>query len=1028
MAVLSSQLKRLWPALMTALLLLAPNLGAQQSGTITGLVTAARTGLPLSATQVFLADLDIGVLSQQNGRYLILNVPTGTHTVTATRIGSRTVTQEVTVGSGQSALLNFDLAEEALRLDEVIVTGTPGGTLRRALGNDVARIQVDEIVQAGAPPSMDYVLASRTPNLNVVLNSGDVAGGNYMRIRGASSLQLGNQPLLYVDGVRVNSAFSGRTRFPNAPLQSRINDFRPEDIESIEIIKGPSAATLYGTEASAGVIQIITKRGAVGAPVFNAQVQLGSNFLLRPEGKIGDTYSIDRITGVVTPWNFMEQRQLDLDAGLDLNGPLNGNDWLRSGLAQNYSANVRGGTEAVRYYAALSSSDQEGYVAWNFNNVKSGRLNLDLILSDQFELSVSSNLMRSNLRAAQNPRPYSISNHITYAHAGRTGTRGYYIAPPEVDAQIENRMEVDRYTTSVELTHALGFFSQRAIFGFDRTGEVNDEFFPAVREGASSAELGSHGQGELTRTNLVSENLSAEYSARVRLDLDGLLGLPNNLVSETAAGVQYNQAVTTTDGLTAFNFTAPGLTAVSAAAQRDASGTWIRDRSLGIYAQQQFEWENRRFLTVAVRGDSHSAFGANFDAAIYPKFSGAWVLSEESFWNVPIVNSFRARAAWGRAGRQPATFAAISLFAPETGTSGLPSIAPGTIGNPELGPEVGTEIEAGFDAGLLDDRLALSVTAYNKTTKDALTAVVAPPSTGFLSSQFVNAGEVNNKGIEFSLDAAIIQGEGVRWDVGLNLAFNKNTLVSLGGLPPTTGSRRLVEGFPLGSLWTRQIVSATITGDPYLGRTSDPMCEHADGSVQLCDLSSNAGPDGPAVDEVYRGPGDPQWLGAVYSSFSPTNNLRFYANVEFKTDYYISSTIIGATHSSFRNTLAVTGLPQEGILPNYSAVWMVDERPRAGRWNSELGIFPGGFARVREISAEYTLPDRLASLMGASRASFTVAGSNLWFLWIQTRNHFDMLIGDPEMGNNNTVQYGTGGGNSVLLTQSRFTGTFRVTF
>ena len=107
---------------------------------------------------------------------------------------------------------------------------------------------------------------------------------------------------------------------------------------------------------------------------------------------------------------------------------------------------------------------------------------------------------------------------------------------------------------------------------------------------------------------------------------------------------------------------------------------------------------------------------------------------------------------------------------------------------------------------------------------------------------------------------------------------------------------------------------------------------------------------------------------------------------------------------------------------------MVDERPRAGGWNAELGIFPGGFARVREISAEYTLPDRLASLMGASRASFTVAGSNLWFLWIQSRRHFDMVIGDPEMGNNNTVQYGTGGGNSVLLTQSRFTGTFRVTF
>ena len=1020
MAVLSSQLKRLLPALMTALLLLAPNLGAQQSGTITGLVTAARTGLPLSATQVFIADLDIGVLSQQNGRYLILNVPVGTHTVTATRIGSRTVTQEVTVGSGQSALLNFALAEEALRLDEVVVTGTPGGTLRRALGNDVARIPVAEIVQAGAPPSMDYVIAGRTPGVNVVLSSGDVAGGNYMRIRGASSLQLGNQPLLYVDGVRVNSAFSGRTRFPNAPLQSRINDFRPEDIESIEIIKGPSAATLYGTEASAGVIQIITKRGALGAPVFNAQVQLGSNFILDPEGKIGNTYFEDRsVPGQlypdrpVTAWNFMEQRQRDLDAGLD-------NDWLRNGFAQNYSANVRGGTEAVRYYAGVTSSEQDGYVAWNFNNVRSGRLNLDILLSDQFDLSISSNLMRSDLRAAQNPRPFSISNHITYAHAGRTGTRGYYIAPPEADALIENKMEVDRYTTAVELTHNLGILSQRAIFGFDRTSEVNDEFFPALIEGSAHPYLGAQAQGDLTRTMVGSENLSAEYSARVRLDLDGLLGLPNNIVSETAVGVQYNQAVVTTEGVTALNFTAPGLTAVSAAAQRDAFGSWVRDRSLGIYAQQQFEWENRRFFTVAVRGDSHSAFGANFDAAIYPKFSGAWVLSEESFWNVGFVNSFRLRAAWGKAGRQPDTFAAISLYSPETGANGLPSVAPGSIGNAELGPEIGTEIEAGFDAGLLNDRLALGVTVYDKTTKNALTTLTAANSTGFLSSQFVNAGEVNNKGIEISLDAAIIEGGTMRWDVGVNLAYNENTLVSLGGVEPTTGARRLTEGFPIGGVWSRVITSASWAGGVVGDTAIDPMCQQTNGSVQLCDLTSRD-------DEIYRGASDPQWLGSVYSSFSPTQNLRFFANVDFKTDYMISSTIIGGPAWAFRATRAITGFPQEGIEPNAAAVWMVDENPD-GSWDNQMDIFPGGYARLREISAEYTLPDRFANLMGASRASFTLGGSNLWFLWQQTEEHFDVRVGDPEMGANNNDEFVTGGGNSVLLTQSRFTGTFRVTF
>ena len=256
--------------------------------------------------------------------------------------------------------------------------------------------------------------------------------------------------------------------------------------------------------------------------------------------------------------------------------------------------------------------------------------------------------------------------------------------------------------------------------------------------------------------------------------------------------------------------------------------------------------------------------------------------------------------------------------------------------------------------------------------------------------------------------------------VGVNLAYNENTLVSLGGVEPTTGARRLTEGFPIGGVWSRVITSASWAGGVVGDTAIDPMCQQANGSVQLCDLTSRD-------DEIYRGASDPQWLGSVYSSFSPTQNLRFFANVDFKTDYMISSTIIGGPAWAFRATRAITGFPQEGIEPNAAAVWMVDENPD-GSWDNQMDIFPGGYARLREISAEYTLPDRLASLMGASRASFTVAGSNLWFLWIQSRRHFDMVIGDPEMGNNNTVQYGTGGGNSVLLTQSRFTGTFRVTF
>jgi TonB-linked SusC/RagA family outer membrane protein len=1032
MTVSSLKLNRSRCVLMAALLLLAPSLGAQQTGTMTGQITDSRTGRPISAVQVYISALDLGTLTQLNGRYLLLGVSPGTYTLTAERIGYERVEQEVTIGTGgaSAAVQDFMLNEDALQLDEIIVTGTPGGTLRRALGNSVARVDVSGIAQTLQAPNLDQLLASATPGLNAVLGmSGDVAGGARIRVRGASSMQLGSTPLLYVDGVRVNNAFTGRTRSFATPLQSRLNDFNPEDIESIEIVKGPSAATLYGTEASAGVIQIITKRGRTGAPQFDISVEGGTNFLLDPQGKIANTYWMFE-DGTVETWNFMEQREKDRVAGLD-------NDWLRRGVGLDVTGSVRGGTDQVRYYVSGSSNNQEGFVDWNFNDMLQGRANIDVILSDNFDLAVSSMTMRSKHRAAQNPRPFSISNHVTYAHAGRTSSRGYYIAPPETERLVENGGEMNRFTSSLQLNHTAGPFRSRVIAGYDRTDQILNEFFPPVVEGADHPDLGSFGLGQLTRTDLGVDALALEFGSSARFDLSPAW------VSETAVGVQYNSERTTTGGVLASDFAAVGLTAVGAAAVRNASGTFIEDKSLGVYVQQQFEWENRRFFTVAVRGDSHSAFGANIDPQIYPKVSGAWVLHEEPFWDVSVLSSFRLRGAWGKAGRQPATFAALTLYRPQTGSGGVPSFTPGSIGDPDLKPEIGTEIELGFDAGILDDRTTLEFTFYNKTTKDALLTITPPGSTGFVGdnsgraiTQFVNAGEVNNRGVELSIDTDLWQSGAKWWDLRISGAYNKNKLVSLGEVSETTGTSRLVEGYPIGGLWSKEIVDAEWVGDHLTGMPINPTCLQEDGSVLPCDLDSNR-------DDLFKGPGDPVWLGSVYTSFSVTDNLRFFANVDFKSGYHMRSTTIGATHGSLNNTLAVTGFPQGGAVyrhdgdngPLSADGLLPDPRVRfglleGGRWGRAWSQFPAGFARLRQISAQYTLPPSLAGRIGADRASVTLSGNNLWYLWQQTDWWYGVRVGDPEIGANtgSGAQFRTGGGNSDLLTGSTVSMTVRVGF
>jgi TonB-dependent SusC/RagA subfamily outer membrane receptor len=252
------RLSQSFGVLAAMVLLVAPGLAAQ-TGTIAGRVIDSGNNLPIPAAQVFIADLDLGVLSQQNGTYLLPNVPVGPRTVTVQRIGYRQITQTVTVAAGQTVVADFRIAEDAIALDEIIITGTPGGTQRRAIGNSVASVDVTDVVQDVSISGVQDLLTGRTPGVQFTRLSGNVGQGSPVRIRGIGSFTDANtNPLVYIDGVRVNNDVNAGPTVGGGDGVSVLDDINPEDIESIEIIKGPAAASLYGTEASAGVIQIIT--------------------------------------------------------------------------------------------------------------------------------------------------------------------------------------------------------------------------------------------------------------------------------------------------------------------------------------------------------------------------------------------------------------------------------------------------------------------------------------------------------------------------------------------------------------------------------------------------------------------------------------------------------------------------------------------------------------------------------------------------------------------------------------------------
>src|SRR5690606_22580301 len=337
---------------------------AQQAGQIVGRVTDASSGAPLSEVQVHIPSASLGVLSRADGRFLILNVPAGNYELRAERIGYAAASQQITVTAGQPTEVNFTLESQALGLDEIVVTGTAGASRRREVGNSIAQIDVTDVPDR--PTQVTNLLQASAPGIAVTSAGGEVGQGSAIRLRGNSSVSMSNQPIIYVDGIRMMSGnfpqTSGRDyrsgRGANVTA-SPLDAINPNDIERIEIIKGSAATTLYGTEASAGVIQIFTKRGAVGAPVWTVETQQGTSWSRK--------FGTDEV-----PYLYMDPFLRDGWFGIG------GGDWgatapdgspnrmyegvRKTGTAwdQYYSASVRGGAQDLQYFASGSYQDVIG--------------------------------------------------------------------------------------------------------------------------------------------------------------------------------------------------------------------------------------------------------------------------------------------------------------------------------------------------------------------------------------------------------------------------------------------------------------------------------------------------------------------------------------------------------------------------------------------------------------------------------------------------------------------------------------------
>ncbi|MGH7578003.1 MAG: TonB-dependent receptor plug domain-containing protein, partial [Longimicrobiales bacterium] len=425
---------------------------AQQEPVVGGIVLEARTLRPIAGAQVVVDGTEIGTVTDGRGAFRLGGLPSGQVTLRVVMIGYDTVVRDVRVGETD---VRLELRRAVIELDEVIVTGTVGGQQRRSLGNSVATVAAAEALDRSGAQSVATLLNARAPGVTITPGSGRVGSGPTIQIRGRSTISLDSDPIIYIDGVRLHNAVNtgppaGGLGAQGARTASRLGDINPEDIESIEVNKGPAAATIYGTEAANGVIQIITKKGALGGARWTGRVEQGAMTFRDAENRVPTNYYRNE-AGAVETWNGIRQEK---ERGTPVYG---------TGHLQSYNLAVAGGQDLLRYYVSGTLDDTEGLEPNNWGRRFSGHASLNVAASDRLDVATSLHLVRSSMHLGADVGLSSLWTSIFGSPAFFPDSRGFWVVPPEVPQSLyDNPQDINRYTGGVTLNHRpVSWFSHR---------------------------------------------------------------------------------------------------------------------------------------------------------------------------------------------------------------------------------------------------------------------------------------------------------------------------------------------------------------------------------------------------------------------------------------------------------------------------------------------------------------------------------------------------------------------------------------
>ena len=984
------------------------------AGTIRGRVIDKESGQPVTAAQITVVGTSLGALTNNDGQYTINGVVAGQVTVRAARIGYQPQNQVVIVSDNGQATANFTLDRAVARLEEVVTTAT-GEQSRREMGNVVATVKADSVVKEAPVMNVAQLLQARTAGVQVIQGQGVTGAAAGIRIRGTSSLSQSNEPLVVVDGIRYNSdAEPG-----NLSAGVRITRFQinPDDIESVDIIKGPSASALYGTAAANGVIVIKTKRGAANAPRWSGYAEGGVTSM--PTGKYPSNYwSWGRnITNGVLGTKAIHCTVSNAALGnCKIDSLTSYNPWTNP-LSKPYAngprgeggIQVSGGNDVVKYFMSLSREDETGPYKMpqpeidritairalppRQDQIRPNRLkNTSLRGSFNFPIGRNANLDISTSYADRDlTTPFDgtffagLANQLFSAPGYRTASNGTAREYVGDIYSVNQRLTLERFTGSGAFNWSPITWLQLTAEGGVDNGNANNYQIQLPGEGTNVGIAWGPTAGQGFSGKDINRVNTLQYTATFRGA--ATRHLPWEWNSQTTVGFQWFKTGTYRLFGEGYGL-ALGASTPNAAQQRLASEFTDENKTYGAFVSEQMAWRDRLFVTVSARDDQNSAFGRDVGTTIYPSANVSYVISEEPWFpKTSMLSKLRLRSSVGQAGLQPSSTAALQFLAAQTYPIGTQEVAGefiSSIGNPKLKPEITTEFEGGFDAGFLDDRLNLEFTLFNKLSRGQLFQRPLPPSFGVGASQWVNVAKVQNRGIELAADAQVLNMRQLSWNIHVNGSHIKNKLVDIGDvqLSQSPGVRQVV-GYPLNGLWDR----------PYTYNDAN-----GDGIIVPSEITL-------AAQDAFRGSTLPEYEGGLSNTFGLLNGaLTFNTLFDYRGKFWNSYTI-GSNRAVSAGNAPEVNVPYWGLGDQAAAVAAGSAALKNTRW----GIFkPNDFIRVRELSLSYRIPEhfvqRYARVKGAQ---LVLSGRNLGVLWTKYPGI------DPEANRSITT---TGGGNDDLGT------------